>query len=199
MYGASLAGNDLANALSANPYEGAPFAGYPADDEADRTVRHGEAKPRMTGHLDDAAHQLDLCATGCHYLAHGITENLASVQDRKTAPTQQTTGGALTIAQHDALTSLQGGGRLYESSQRGPGVTRVATDDGTPVSIATYRALARRGLVTADTSTPLYYHGQKITVTQAGHRALTQPRPQAAPTVTPATAPKAAATHGARR
>ncbi|WP_214910250.1 hypothetical protein [Streptomyces sp. ISL-99] len=32
----SLAGNDLASALSANPYEGAPFPSYPADDEAVR-------------------------------------------------------------------------------------------------------------------------------------------------------------------
>jgi len=37
----------------------------------------------MSGHLNDAVHQLDLCATGCHYLAHGITENLASAQDHK--------------------------------------------------------------------------------------------------------------------
>ncbi|WP_371551333.1 hypothetical protein OG266_38230 [Streptomyces sp. NBC_00554] len=61
----SLAGNDLANALYANPYEGAQFSGYPADDESVRTARHTEAIPRMAEHLDDAAHQLDLSATGC--------------------------------------------------------------------------------------------------------------------------------------
>ncbi|MEV6007365.1 hypothetical protein AB0M29_11205 [Streptomyces sp. NPDC051976] len=63
---ASLAGNDLASALSANPYDGAPPPGYPADDAAVRTARHAEAIPRMSGHLADAAHQLDLSATGCH-------------------------------------------------------------------------------------------------------------------------------------
>ncbi|MEU9369529.1 hypothetical protein AB0D71_33615 [Streptomyces avermitilis] len=196
----SLAGNDLANALFANPYEGAPFSGYPADDEAVRTAQHAEAIPRMTGHLDDAAHQLDLSATGCHYLAHGITEDLASVQDRKAASAQQTTGSALTPAtpRYDALKSLRGGGRLYESSQRGLGVTRVSADDGTRVSIATYRALAKRGLVTADTSISLY-QGQKINVTEDGHRALTQPRPQAAPTTTAATVPKAAVAQVSRR
>ncbi|KPI25142.1 hypothetical protein OV320_8347 [Actinobacteria bacterium OV320] len=191
MVASSLAGNDLANALFANPCEGAQFPGYPADDEAVRTVRHTEAIPRMTEHLGDAAHQLDLSATGCHYLAHGITEDLTSMQDHRAASAQQTTGPALTAAQYDALMSLLGGGRLYESSQRGLGVTRVATDDGTRVSIATYRALAKRGLVAADTSTSLY-HGQKITVTEDGHRALTQQRPRAALTTTAATAPKPA-------
>ncbi|MEV5150957.1 hypothetical protein AB0K81_03250 [Streptomyces werraensis] len=87
----SLAGNDLASALYANPYEGAPFPGYPADDEAVRTARHAEAIPRMTGHLADAAHQLDLCATGCHYVATGITRDLAEAQEHA-KPVQRTTG-----------------------------------------------------------------------------------------------------------
>ncbi|MGA5556181.1 hypothetical protein [Streptomyces lavendulocolor] len=95
----SLAGNDLASALYANPYEGAPFPGYPADDEAVRTARHAEAIPRMTGHLADAAHQLDLCATGCHYVATGITRDLAAAQEAE--PAQRTTGSALTDAQSD--------------------------------------------------------------------------------------------------
>ncbi|MEU0715712.1 hypothetical protein ABZ498_00850 [Streptomyces lavendulocolor] len=95
----SLAGNDLASALSANPYEGAPLPGYPADDEAVRTARHAEAIPRMTGHLADAAHQLDLCATGCHYVATGITRDLAAA--REAEPAQRTTGPALTGAQYD--------------------------------------------------------------------------------------------------
>ncbi|MET9507652.1 hypothetical protein ABZX62_04085 [Streptomyces flavidovirens] len=93
----SLAGNDLASALYANPYEGAPFPGYPADDEAVRTARHAEAIPRMTGHLADAAHQLDLSATGCHYVAHHI----ATAQDQA-KPVQRTTGPELADAQYDA-------------------------------------------------------------------------------------------------
>jgi hypothetical protein len=97
----------------------------------------------MTGHLNDAAHQLDLSAIGCHYLAHGITEDLSSVQEHQAAPAQQATVPDLTRPQYDALTSFLGGARLYESSQRGPGVTRVATNDGARVSIATYRALAK--------------------------------------------------------
>ncbi|MFJ4322694.1 hypothetical protein ACIP3A_06200 [Streptomyces tricolor] len=96
----SLASNYLASALSANPYEGAPFPGYPADDEAVRIARHAEAIPRMTGHLADAAHQLDLCATGCHYVATGITRDLAAAREQA-EPAQRTTDPALTDAQYD--------------------------------------------------------------------------------------------------
>ncbi|MFJ9085748.1 hypothetical protein ACIRL3_25335 [Streptomyces sp. NPDC102384] len=187
----SLAGTDLAHVVLANPYEGEQFAGYPADGDAVRTARHAEAILKMRGHLDDAVHQLDLCATGCHYLAHGITEDLATAPQHMPAAKQQTTGRALTPAQYDTLTALTGGGRLYETSTRGVGLTRVATDDGTRVSIATFRALAKRGLVTTDTSTSLFI-GQKITVTELGQQALTQPRPRAALTTSVATAPKAA-------
>ncbi|MGD3109301.1 hypothetical protein [Streptomyces sp. YGL11-2] len=194
----SLAGTDLAHVVLANPYEGAQVAGYPADDEAVRTARHTEAIPKMSGHLDDAVHQLDLCAIGCHYLAHGITEDLATAQEYKSAAVRQKTGPALSPAQYDALCALQGGGKLYESSTRGLGVTRVATNDGTRVSIATYRALARRGLVSADASTSLY-QGQKITVTEQGRQALAQPRPRAPLSTAAATVPKAAATQGAHR
>ncbi|MEV8125395.1 hypothetical protein AB0P07_15035 [Streptomyces sp. NPDC085944] len=197
----SLAGTDLAHVVLANPYEGAQFAGYPADDEAVRTVRHAEAIPKMNGHLDDAVHQLDLCAIGCHYLAHGITEDLTTTHENKVAAAQQqqTTDPELTAAQHDALTALNGGGHLYESATRGLGVTRVATNDGTRVSIATYRALEKRGLVSPDTSTSLWAGGQKISVTEQGRQALTRPRPRAALRTAAATPPKTAVAHGARR
>jgi hypothetical protein len=199
VFASSLGGNDLASALSANPYEGAPFPGYPAADAAVRTARHAEAIPKMTGHLADAAHQLDLSATGCHYVATGITRDLAAAREAP-ATARPTTGPALTRAQFDALKSLAlGGGRLYESSQRGVGVTRVATDDGTRISITTFRALAKRGLVDRDTSTSLFCGQQKITVTGKGHQVLAGPRPQA-PTSTPAkVATKPAAVQGVRR
>ncbi|GAA2647521.1 hypothetical protein [Streptomyces lunalinharesii] len=194
----SLAGTDLAHVVLANPYEGAQFAGYLADDEAVRAARHAEAIPKMSGHLDDAVHQLDLCAIGCHYLAHGITEDLATAQDHTSADVRQKTGPALTPAQYDALSALQGGGKLHESSTRGLGVTRVATNDGTRVSIATYRALARRGLVNADTGgSP--YQGQKITVTEQGRQALAQPRPRTPLSTAAAPVPKAMAAQGVRQ
>ncbi|MFJ2021544.1 hypothetical protein [Streptomyces nodosus] len=198
LFAASLAGNDLASALSANPYEGAPFPGHPTDDAAVRTARHTEAIPQITGHLSNAAHQLDLSATGCHYVASGITRDLAATREAP-ATGRPTTGPALTGAQFDALKSLaRGGGRLFESIQRGLGVTRIATDDGTRISIATFRALAKRGLVDRDTSTSLF-RGQKITVTDEGHRALARPRPQAPATAPAKAAPKPPAMQGARR
>jgi hypothetical protein len=195
----SLAGTDLAHVLLANPYEGEQFAGYPADDDAVRAARHAEAIPKMSGHLNDAVHQLDLCATGCHHLAHGITEDLVSAQNPKPSAAQETTQPALTCAQHDALTALKGGGQLYESSTRGLGVTRVATEDGTRISIATYRALAKRGLVTRDTSTSLLNQGQRIIVTEQGERALAQPRPRVALSTATATTPKATVAQAVRR
>ncbi|WP_405729353.1 hypothetical protein OG885_10150 [Streptomyces sp. NBC_00028] len=195
----SLAGTDLAHMVFANPYEGAPFAGYPADDEAVRTVRHAEAIPQMNGPLDDAVHQLDLCAIGCHYLAHGITEDLTTARKNKPTAVQQTTGPALTAAQYDALTALSGGGHLYESATRGLGVPRVATTDGTRVSIATYRALEKRGLVTHDTSTSLRAGGQKISVTEQGQQALAQPRPAARLTTQVAARPKTVVARAAHR
>ncbi|MFF3372115.1 hypothetical protein ACFYXF_04055 [Streptomyces sp. NPDC002680] len=121
VYTSSLAGTDLANALSANPYEGAPLSDHPTDDASSRTARHAEAVPRMAGHLGDAAHQLDLSASGCRYVAHDSTENLTSVQHRKTASAQQATGPALTLTQYNALKALVDGGRLYKSSRPLPG------------------------------------------------------------------------------
>ncbi|WP_327352868.1 hypothetical protein [Streptomyces sp. NBC_01304] len=194
----SLAGTDLAHVVLANPYEGAEFAGYPATSEAIRTARHAEAIPKMNGHLDDAVHQLDLCAIGCHYLAHGITEDLTTAQELKPAVVQQTAGPALTPAQHGALAALHNGGHLYRNPNRRKGETRVAANNGARVSIATYRVLAKHELVTNDTRTPLVV-GQTITVTEQGQQALAQQRPHIAPTTTVVAAPKAVIAQGARR
>ncbi|MFC9131398.1 hypothetical protein ACFT4A_31795 [Streptomyces sp. NPDC057099] len=73
---ASVAASDLARALLANPLEGAPFPGPPADEAAVRRARHAQAAPAMAEHLADAAHQIDLAHTGCSYLANGITRDL---------------------------------------------------------------------------------------------------------------------------
>lgn len=130
------AGNDLAAALHTNPLEGAPFPGYPAYSESDRVARHATAIPHITGHLRDAAHQLDLSATGCRHVATGITRDLAD-QHGQAKSDLMDAGPSLS----PALTVLSlGQGKLHESSQRGLGVTRVATHDGTRVSIAIFRA-----------------------------------------------------------
>ncbi|MEU8954990.1 hypothetical protein AB0C93_11865 [Streptomyces sp. NPDC048518] len=192
--GASLACSDLAEAISANPYEGAPFAGYPADDAHVRAARHGEAVPRMNSHLKDAAHQFDVRATACHYLATSIRSSLAT-----TSPHPPQAVAKLNDTQHSALKSLaQGEGRLYERGQRGRSLTRVAAKDGTRISIATFQALAKRGLLTIDTSTPLLV-GQAITVTEQGQRALVEFRPTATLATTAVPAPRTSAIPGVRR
>ncbi|MFD8814340.1 hypothetical protein ACFV23_23315 [Streptomyces sp. NPDC059627] len=193
----TVAGNDLASALFANPYDGAPFDGYPADDASARTARHNQALPKMTGHLADACHQLDLSATGCHCVATAITHALRAARDTA-GPAQEAAVPALNGTQYDALTSLAlGNAMLYEGARRGPGVISVATADGTRISIATFRALNKRGLVGRDMSTRLS-RGQKITVTKLGHQALARPRPTTA--ASPARASSTpSAVRGARR
>ncbi|MEU4173772.1 hypothetical protein [Streptomyces sp. NPDC026589] len=191
----SLAGQDLASALYANPYDGAPFPGYPADDASVRTARHAEAIPRITGHLADAAHHLVLSATGCHYVATGITRDLAAAREA-TATSQRAAGPALSDTQYDALKTFSAGTcRLYETR---PGMIRVYTDDGARVSMATFRALTKRGFIDRNTSTSLF-RGQKITVTAEGQQALARPRPPGT-TATPAkAAPKPPTAQRARR
>ncbi|WP_282793122.1 hypothetical protein [Streptomyces sp. CC224B] len=190
--GASLACTDLAEALSANPYEGAPFDGSPADDAQARAARHTEAIPRMNSHLKDAAHQLDVGAAACHYLATSISRSLPTASSH---PPQAV--ARLNATQHAALKSLaQGGGQLCEGTRKG--VARVMAHDGSPITVATFRALVKRGLVTTDTSKSLLV-GQDITVTEQGQRALAQFRPTGTLTTTAMPAPRPTATAGVRR
>ncbi|MFF3694087.1 hypothetical protein [Streptomyces sp. NPDC002221] len=198
VFSSSLVGADLAHVVLANPYEGTQFAGYPAEDEAARTARQAEAITKMNRHLSDTVHQLDLCATGCHYLARGMNEDLATAPQHKPSTIEQTAGAALSPAQYSALAALTAGGKLYESSTRGLGVTRVTAQDGTRVSIASYRALAKLGLVRADTSTSLF-QGQKITTTEEGRRVLALRRPHAGLGTAMAAAPGTAVVQKARR
>ncbi|MFE0055268.1 hypothetical protein [Streptomyces sp. NPDC059003] len=198
--GASLACTDLAEALSANPYEGAPFDRYPADDAQVRAARHAEAIPRMNSHLKDAALQLDVGATACHYLATSISRSLPAAAPRPPHAAQHQAGPRLNDTQYKALKSLaQGEGRLYERvQQRGLSVTRVAAKDSARISIATFRALAKRGLVTTDTSKSLLV-GQEIAVTDQGQRALAQHHPAALSTTTAVPTPNPPAVHASRR
>ncbi|MGP9017665.1 hypothetical protein ACT1U9_04540 [Streptomyces sp. BR1] len=200
VFGASLAGTDLASAISANPYEGAPFGGHPADDDQVRAARHAEAIPLMNSHLKDAALQLDVAATACHYLATRISRSLPAAAPRPPHAAQHQAVARLNDTQHKALKSLaQGEGRLYEKVlHRRVSVTRVAATDGTRISIATFRALAKHGLVTTDTSKPLLV-GQDIAVTEQGQRSLAQHRPAALSTAAAVPAPRTPAAQTPRR
>ncbi|MFJ6709049.1 MULTISPECIES: hypothetical protein [unclassified Streptomyces] len=193
----TLAGSDLASALLASPYDGAPSDGSPADGAPARTARHTAALTKVSGRLADACHQLDRSATGCRDAATALTHDLRAARDTA-GPAQEAAVPALTDTQYDALKSLApGNGMLYEGARRGPGVIRVATADGTRVSIATFRALNKRGLVGRDMTTRLS-RGQKITVTKLGHQVLARPRPTTA--AGPArTSSTPSAVRGARR
>ncbi|MEU7646344.1 hypothetical protein [Streptomyces huasconensis] len=191
----TAATNDLANALDVNPYEGAPFPGHPAGDEAVRTARHTEALPELAIHLTNAAYHCDMSAVGCNYVAR----HLATAQEQS-KPAQPTAVPKLTAAQYDALKALSlGEGRLFESSQRGLGRPRVAASDGTRVPITTFGVLTKHGFVAVDTSTPLLHGGQKITVTEQGQQALAKERPAAARAATAVAAPKPVSAPRARR
>ncbi|MGV9885336.1 hypothetical protein [Streptomyces sp. NPDC003006] len=148
----------------------------------------------MNGHLKDAAHQLNVGATACHYLATSINSSLPT-----TSPHPPQAVAKLNDTQRSALKSLAlGEGRYERVQQQGRSVTRVAAKDGTRISLATFRTLARHGLVTTDTSTPLRV-GQAITVTEQGQRALVQSRPTATLTTTAVPTPKTSATPAVRR
>ncbi|MFJ7527962.1 hypothetical protein ACIQ1S_23915 [Streptomyces griseus] len=74
------AGADLAHALLAIPAEGAPHPVRPADERSVRTSVLAEAIAKMTGHLADAVHHLDLSATGCHSVAAAARDATATAQ-----------------------------------------------------------------------------------------------------------------------
>ncbi|MCZ1006868.1 hypothetical protein [Streptomyces lydicus] len=74
--GASLASDDLARAVAANPLDGISFGGPHQDEDATRQARHDRALPEIAGYLADAAHQLDACKSDCLYLAKGIVSDL---------------------------------------------------------------------------------------------------------------------------
>lgn len=74
------AGADLAHALLANPADDPPHPVSRADEPSLRTAVLAEAIAKMTGHLADAVHHLDLSATGCHSVAAAVRDATATAQ-----------------------------------------------------------------------------------------------------------------------
>jgi hypothetical protein len=185
---ASLAASDLATAVTHNPLDAAGFPGGPAADDASmRHARHAEAVPLLAESLADAAHQLDLCATGCHYTASGIA------RDIKNHPEHRPPLPKLTTAQHAALDKVaQGGARRYRPT-RGNRVT-IRAQDGSTIHTKPFTVLEQHRLVRIDHRTSALA-GQHITVTAAGKLALETQRPSqarpAAPTAARASVPPA--------
>jgi hypothetical protein len=189
---ASMASCDLAHALARNPLDGTGFGG-PTEHEAQfREARHANAAPAMNEHLQDAVQQLDLCATICHYVATGMSKDIAPATTARRAASRD-----LSDTQYEALGALAKGGARMET--KGRGSARVAVPDGSRVTIATFHSLDKRGLVHLDTSVPLF-RGRDITVTADGHRILAHHRSAAPAAAVPApAAPAAIPARGARR
>ncbi|MFI8307726.1 hypothetical protein ACIF80_30775 [Streptomyces sp. NPDC085927] len=182
---ASFAASDLASALFSNPLEAAASPGPPADERAVRKARHAKAMPVMPKHLADAARQLNLTYTGCHYLANGINGDVKRHSKRQRAPTEP----SISDSQYDTLLRLsQGGGSLYDMRY---GVSKAVDQNGKTVNLATLNALTKRGLVQVDTSTSLF-QGQLLDVTADGQRALAQHKPGTTPARSVAKAPASA-------
>ncbi|MFJ4572048.1 hypothetical protein ACIP4W_11550 [Streptomyces sp. NPDC088846] len=191
---ASLASCDLAHALARNPLDGTGFGG-PTEHEAQfREARHAKAAPVMNEHLQDAVQQLDLCATICHYVATGMSKDIAPAP---ATTARRNASRDLSDTQYQALSALAKGGARMET--KGRGSARVAVPDGSRVTIATFQSLDKRGLVHLDTSVPLF-RGRDITVTADGHRILAHHRSAAPAAAVPApAAPAAIPARGARR
>ncbi|AUH40539.1 hypothetical protein [Streptomyces sp. CMB-StM0423] len=193
---ASLASCNLAHAVAANPLHGVPFGRLDQDDNGSREARHADAVPAIEGHLADSALQLDVCADGCLYLAGSIARTLDHTASKHTTTSARQAVHKLSQTQHKALQALARGGATMQT--KGRGSTFVLTPDRTRITIATFQALDKRGLVHLDTSVPLY-QGRPITVTANGRRALAQHRVHAEATAPPAAAPSPRAPAAAPR
>ncbi|MGW2721052.1 hypothetical protein [Streptomyces sp. NPDC001492] len=189
---ASVAALDLASAVADNPLEGTVFAGSPPlDNYTVRKARHAEAAPRLAKALGDAAHQLDLCATGCLYTASGI------IRDLKEHPEHLPPLPQLTSAQYAALEKVAQGGTSVSRSLRGSRET-VLAGDGSTIHSKPFTALADNKLIRVQQGTSLFV-SRKVTVTAAGRLALDTQKPARTPTTANANVPAPAAAAAGRR
>ncbi|MFE1199579.1 hypothetical protein ACFW6E_43895 [Streptomyces olivaceoviridis] len=189
---ACLAALDLAEAVADNPLNAVGFAGEPLLDDAARQDRNARARSRLTDILADAAHQLDVCATGCHYTVSGITRDLMS-HPQHMPPLPQLTRG-----QYTALEKIAQGGARFWRSLRG-GRETVRAGDGSTIHSKPFHVLAKNRLVRVqerDSS----LGGQDVTVTAAGWLVLDTQGSTRTPAAAPArTVSSAASTAGRRR
>ncbi|MFI7102731.1 hypothetical protein ACIBK8_25620 [Streptomyces sp. NPDC050161] len=161
---ASAAGTNLGRALHANAYDAAH----------DRDVDHQAAHAELMQILRLAGGRLDRGAAECSRLADKIDLHLAIFAPA--APPR------LTAEQYAALQALAAGAEMH-LTHRGRDV-RITTQGDTRVTVETIEALAELGLVHQDTSTMLH-HGQQITITAEGHRALAHHTSRTGPAAPP--------------
>lgn len=186
VHSTTLAASHLSEALISHAH--APAAVSPDTFE----VKPASARSTVVSSLTKAAAGFEAGATGCHDVVTHIIENLRAPIPAASATAQKQTAARtpkLTAAQHAALQALaQEGGRLSESI-RGHKRFVVPRNSDVRITITTFDALEKRGLVHTDRSTPLL-RGQNITVTPAGQRLLAAQRPSPATTPMPAAPPR---------
>ncbi|KUO04625.1 hypothetical protein [Streptomyces caeruleatus] len=189
---ASSAALDRAHAVTDNPLDAAGSAGGPPlDDDAVRQARHAAAQPHLTKALADAAHQLALSATGCHYTASGI------ISDLKDHPEHLPPLPQLTPAQYTALEKIAQGGSVFSRSLRG-GRDTIRAGDRSTIHSKPFHVLAKNRLIRKD-GQGSSFGGQDVTITTAGRLALETQQPRRAPAAAPAKAPAVVATSARHR
>jgi hypothetical protein len=179
------AGLILTEAVTAFPLAAAPRPQAGQDiPESEHNNEHDRARQAIAGKLHDASRVLQSCATACLYAAAPLTDYpadpapAASSAARSTPTAEAAPAPApapanfprLTVAQTNALRAIAAGGVTMRDSGR-IGTVRISAGGGVRITMPTYEALRRLGLVDRDTSTN-WYRGQKIYATDAGRAVL---------------------------
>jgi hypothetical protein len=186
---ACLAALDLAEAVAVSPLDATGFSGEPLPDDAARQAQDAKARARVADIIADAAHQLDVCVTGCDYTASGITRDLMR------HPEHMPPLPRLTRAQYSALEKIaQGGASLWRSPRGGRETVRAG--DGSAIHSKSFHVLAKNRLL--QFHRPLY-GGEDVTVTAAGRLVLDTQRPARTPAAAPARPVSSAASTAGRR
>ncbi|AUH40543.1 hypothetical protein [Streptomyces sp. CMB-StM0423] len=86
---AAVAVQDLTSALAANDFTGQESPGVPEPTDSIRAHRRSTAAKELSGHMTDAAHQLDLTGILCMYVAGTMKSHLAEAQAPTATPTPQ--------------------------------------------------------------------------------------------------------------
>ena len=163
------AGLILTRAITAFPLAAAIASPQPEPDIPDPALNGtNTARQAIVETLRDASLVLQLCAVACLYsaapLTDYVTESTPATQRAAERPPK------LTVAQQAALQAIAAGAAvMYDSGRNGP--MRVTAAGGVRITMPTYDALRRFGLVDRDTNTSLY-SGQKIFATAAGRATL---------------------------
>ncbi|WP_225847295.1 hypothetical protein [Streptomyces sp. HPF1205] len=197
------AGLILTDAVTAFPL--AATARHPHPGDGAQGPEHHEEQDRaqqaVAEKLRDASRTLQSCATACLYAAAPLANNPTGpapatsstpVAEAADAPASARSP-QLTVAQTNALRAIAAGGVTMRDTGH-MGNMRITAGSGVRITLSTYEALRRLGLVDRDTSTSLY-NGQKLYATEAGRTAAAALPATTSSGARPAPAPPSAERH----